>query len=224
VPFRDTMFTGLIEEIGVVSDISRGVSSARIIIAASGIAADTAIGDSISVSGVCLTVVSKEETSLAFEAIPETLSRSALKAIGPSDRVNLERAVAAGQRMGGHFVQGHVDGTGTLKSLRVEDNARVLTVTCGSDLLRYMVSKGSVALDGISLTLVDVTRDAFTVWIIPHTWEQTCLQFRKSGNEMNIEVDMIARHIEKLMTERSGTSGLTFEKLVEAGFAERGEA
>ena len=122
--------------------------------------------------------------------------------------------------MGGHFVQGHVDGICTLKSVREEDNARVLSLACGSDALRYMVPKGSVALDGISLTLVDVAHDGFTVWIIPHTWQNTCLQFRRPGDLLNVEVDMIARHIEKLLESRPKPMNITMEKLAAAGFIE----
>ena len=212
------MFTGLIEEIGTIKSVEKGFSSARLEVLAPGISGDAAIGDSISISGACLTVVAKHGTELAFEAVPETIARTALKAIKPGDKVNLERAVVAGQRMGGHFVQGHVDGTGTLKAMRQEDNARVLTVECEQTLMRYMVPKGSVALDGISLTLAKVDRDSFTVWIIPHTWEHTCLQFRKPGDFMNIEVDMIARHIEKLLVSREGSEKLTLSKLAAAGF------
>jgi riboflavin synthase len=218
------MFTGLIEEIGVVRAVTNGESSARIEITAPGIGADAAIGDSISISGACLTVVSKDNAVLAFEAVPETLARTALKSAKSGDYVNLERALALGQRMGGHFVQGHVDGTGVLRSVRDEDNAKVLSVECPPELLRYMVPKGSVALDGISLTLVDVRREEFTVWIIPHTWDNTSLQYRKPGDILNIEVDMIARHIEKFLTPHEAPDGLTRAKLAAAGFIEDSNA
>jgi len=183
-----------------------------------GIACDLTMGDSVAVNGVCLTVVEVQGNQFAFEAVPETLTRSTLGSLEKGDRVNLERALAVGQRMGGHFVQGHVDGTGTLADVRQDGSARVLMIAAPRDLMRYMAPKGSVALDGISLTLVDVAADRFTVWIVPHTWENTNLRDRAVGHSLNIEVDLIARHIERLLNSRNETSGLTEEKLAAAGF------
>ncbi len=213
------MFTGIIEEVGTVVAIRRGTSSAELTVQAPGIAPGVEVGDSVSINGVCLTAVAREGDRVRFEAVPETLRRTSLGALAVGDPVNLERALAVGQRLGGHFVQGHVDGTGQLLSLRQEDNARVLRIATSSDLLRYMVPKGSVALDGISLTLVDVDPDSFTVWIIPHTYAHTNLHSRRPGDILNIEVDLIARHIEKLL-QGTGTGGVTLESLSAAGFVD----
>jgi riboflavin synthase len=200
------MFSGIVEGTGKIVRMIRGEDSARLTIDAGELSEGVSVSDSVSISGVCLTVVQKEGTLLSFDAIPETLHRSSLKSVKEGDFVNIERSLAVGQRIGGHFVQGHVDGTGTLRKVTPADNALILTIEVADNLLRYMVPKGSVSLDGISLTIVDVLPDAFTVWIIPHTMEITTLKYRKIGDLLNIEVDMIAKYIERLLIERGSLS------------------
>ncbi|HXG24792.1 MAG TPA: riboflavin synthase [Chthonomonadales bacterium] len=212
------MFTGIVEEVGIVDTVQRRVNSARLTVRAPRVAEDSAIGDSISVNGVCLTVVAREGSHLSFDAVPETLQRSNLRCLRTGDGVNLERALAVGQRLGGHFVQGHVDGTGVLQSVTERENARVLRISAGPELRRYMVPKGSVALDGISLTLVDVEAESFTVWIIPHTYAHTNLRTRRPGDLLNIEIDLLAKYVERLLFVREPKAGLSEEKLVDAGF------
>ena len=196
------MFTGIVEEVGTLAGIRRGGQSARITVHAPGIAESVMLGDSVAVNGVCLTAVSRENHNLSFDAVPETIHRTGLKAARAGDRVNLERALAAGQRMGGHFVQGHVDGTGALLAIRSQDNARNLEIAVPPELGRYLVSKGSVAVDGISLTVVDVKPESFIVSIIPHTWDHTNLKGKHIGDLMNLEVDMLAKYVENLLAHR----------------------
>lgn len=196
------MFSGIVEGTGKIVRLIRGADSARLTIDAGEISEGVSVSDSVSISGVCLTVVQKAGTLLSFDAIPETLHRSSLKAVNEGDYVNVERSLAVGDRIGGHFVQGHVDGTGVLRKVTPVDNALILEIEIPDDLLRYMVPKGSVSLDGISLTIVDLLPDAFTVWIIPHTMEITTLKYRKIGDPLNIEVDMIAKYIERLLMDR----------------------
>lgn len=196
------MFSGIVEGTGKIVRLIRGEDSARLTIDAGEISEGVCVSDSVSISGVCLTVVQKEGTQLSFDAIPETLHRSSLKAVNEGDYVNLERSLAVGDRIGGHFVQGHVDGTGVLRKVTPVDNALILEIEVPNVLLRYMVPKGSVSLDGISLTIVNVLTDAFTVWIIPHTMEMTTLKYRKIGDPLNIEVDIIAKYIERLLMDR----------------------
>jgi len=168
---------------------------------------------------VCLTVVDIAGTNLSFDAIPETITRSSLKAVGVGDVVNLERAMSAGGRFGGHLVQGHVDGTGILQSVTDQENARILRIGASPELMRYTIPKGSITLDGISLTVVEVGADWFTVWIIPHTWSNTNLSRKRIGEPINIENDVIARYLEKLLEARGlGASGVTLEKLITSGF------
>ena len=210
------MFTGIVEEVGRVADVRRGAASARLTIEASRVLEGTQIGDSISISGVCLTVVGIDGSRLSFDAVPETLDRSSLKGLRAGDAVNLERSVAAGQRLGGHFVQGHVDGVATVASIDERDNARVLRVRPPKELMRYVAPKGSVALDGISLTVAELAVDSFTVWIIPHTWSNTTLCRRRPGDALNIETDMLARYLERLLSARH--EGITEDNLQSAGF------
>jgi riboflavin synthase len=200
------LFSGIVEGTGKIVRLIRGEDSARLTIDAGELSEGVCVSDSVSISGVCLTVVQKEGTQLTFDAIPETLHRSSLKSVKEGDFVNIERSLAVGQRIGGHFVQGHVDGTGSLRKVTPVDNALILEIEVADNLLRYMVPKGSVSLDGISLTIVDVLPDAFTVWIIPHTMEITTLKYRKIGDPLNIEVDMIAKYIERLLIERGSLS------------------
>jgi riboflavin synthase len=213
------MFTGLVEEVGKLVSIQHGAASAKLTIEAPFVSEGTRIGDSVAINGTCLTVVATEGNRLSFEAVPETLNRSSLKRVRAGDGLNLERALAIGQRLGGHFVQGHVDGTATLLSVTENDNAHILRIGAPSELMRYIIPKGSVALDGISLTVADVSTDSFSVWIIPHTYANTTLRDRRIGDALNIENDMLAKYIERLLQARGGESGgVTMETLASSGF------
>lgn len=165
-------------------------------------------------------MVANESALLTFEATPETVRRTSLRSVRSGAVVNLERAIQVGGRFGGHIVQGHVDGTGVFESVTQADDARVLRVSVPPELLRYIAPKGSVAVDGISLTSVDVDDTGFTVWVIPHTWANTNLATRRPGDALNIEVDLLARYIERLLASNPHRGGLTLEGLAQAGFLE----
>jgi riboflavin synthase len=194
------MFTGIIERAGRVARIEVRADGARLVVEAPGL--DAAVGDSVAVNGVCLTVVENAAGCLAFDAVQETLQRSNLGALREGERVNLERPLRAGGRLDGHIVQGHVDAPGRVLSIAGEGNARRVRIAAASDLLRYVIEKGSITVDGISLTVAAVGEDWFEVVIIPHTWEVTNLSARKSGDPVNLEVDLIAKYVEKLMPPR----------------------
>ncbi len=215
------MFTGIIEEIGTLKSIRKAAHSAVLEINADLVLNQTRIGDSISVNGVCLTVTGISGTSFAADAMPETMNRSNLYLLKSNDRVNLERALLPTSRLGGHFVSGHIDGTGLIESFREDENAIWITISAESSLLRYIIEKGSVALDGISLTVASVSETDFTVSVIPHTRNQTTLCSKRIREKVNIECDLIGKYIEKLMKPESNlppSGGLTMEKLKENGF------
>ena len=193
------MFTGIIEEVGTVTAIERGAQSARFTIGARAVTGDTQIGDSITVNGACLTVVEMTPDHVAFDAVYETLQRTALGALAIGDPVNMERSLAANGRFDGHIVQGHVDGVGTIASIREVDNSFYIYITASSGLMRYVVRKGSVAVDGISLTVVEANDKTFSVAIIPHTWQHTNLQSKIAGDQVNLETDVIGKYVEKLL-------------------------
>lgn len=193
------MFTGIIEEVGSVARVERGTGVTRLTVEGSLVATDSAVGDSIAINGTCLTVVRREGPQLTFEAVPETLSRTNLGELQPGSAVNLERALAASGRLAGHIVQGHVDGVGTLQAITPEHESWRITVTVPPPLRRYLVEKGSVALDGISLTVASLTDEGFTVAIIPHTWQATTLHGRRSGDRVNLETDVLAKYVERLL-------------------------
>jgi riboflavin synthase len=223
VPFhrgkRRGMFTGIVEEVGKLVSIRQGGESARLTVAAPLVCQDARLGDSIAINGTCLTIVEIQGDRLSFDAVPETIRRTSLGGLKPGAAVNLERALAVGQRLGGHFVQGHVDGIGTLLSVREEENARILKVGAPADLMRYLLPKGSVAVDGISLTVADVGPDWFTLWIIPHTWANTSLREKRVGDAVNLEADMLAKYIERLLAAReTPPPGVTLEALASGGF------
>jgi riboflavin synthase len=191
------MFTGIIEEVARVD-----APPPRLRIACDGVLSDTTEGSSIAVNGVCLTAVRLESGSFGADVSPETLARTNLGDLAPGSMVNLERPLAAGERLSGHIVQGHVDGAGELLSMdALEDGNWWLTVRIPRDLIRYMIHKGSVAIDGISLTIAQLEDDRISVAIIPHTYEVTNLRARKPGERLNVEVDLIAKYIEKLIPE-----------------------
>ena len=213
------MFTGLIEETGKVSSLRRGGNSSFIRIQAEKVLEGTVTGDSIAVNGVCLTVTEMGGGWFQADVMNETLARSSLGSLKPGDPVNLERAMAAGGRFGGHIVSGHIDGTGTVTDIKNDGIAVWYTITAEPQILRYIVEKGSVALDGISLTVAKVTAESFSVSVIPHTAEVTTLSKRKTGDKINIENDIIGKYVEKLMKPaESSSGGLSMGFLAENGF------
>ncbi|MBP8594095.1 MAG: riboflavin synthase [Ruminococcus sp.] len=213
------MFTGLIEETGKVSSLRRGGNSSFIRIQAEKVLEGTVTGDSIAVNGVCLTVTEMGGGWFQADVMNETLARSSLGSLKPGDPVNLERAMAAGGRFGGHIVSGHIDGTGTVTDIKNDGIAVWYTITADPRILRYIVEKGSVALDGISLTVAKVTAESFSVSVIPHTAEVTTLSKRKTGDKINIENDIIGKYVEKLMKPaESSSGGLSMGFLAENGF------
>lgn len=216
------MFTGIIEEIGTVRRIEHGAAGARLTIAAKTVLEGTKLGDSIATNGVCLTVVSMTADSFSADVMAETLRRSSLGALQSGSPVNLERAMPANGRFGGHIVSGHIDGTGTVASQKREDNAVWVTVRTPAPLLRYIVEKGSIAIDGVSLTVASVDETSFSVSIIPHTGAQTILLGKKPGETVNLECDVIGKYVEKLLApytaEKGTASGITMEFLARNGF------
>ncbi len=219
------MFTGIVEEVGVLKSIRRGASSAVLEIAARTVLEDIHLGDSIAVNGVCLTATSFTGSSFTADVMHETLDRSSLAALRPGSRVNLERAMAANGRFGGHIVAGHVDGVGTVLETKQDDNAVWYTIAAGPEVLRYVVEKGSITIDGISLTVARVGPESFAISAIPHTVAVTVLKDRKAGDKVNLETDIIGKYVEKLLTtgpvqtaEPKQTSGITKDFLTRYGF------
>lgn len=193
------MFTGIIEELGRIRRISLQGSSGQISIGAKKVLEGTRIGDSIAVNGICLTVVSLQTDGFTADIMAETVRRSSLKTGRPGDLVNLERAMAADGRFGGHLVSGHIDGTGVIRSLEKEENAVWVTVEAGRNITRFIVEKGSVCIDGISLTVAAAGDTWFKVSVIPHTGKETALLQRKPGDLVNLENDIIGKYVERLM-------------------------
>jgi riboflavin synthase len=193
------MFTGIIEEIGIVKQVRKAGNSSQIVIGASRVCSDLREGDSISANGVCLTVVKFTPDEFAADVMPETMNRTNLGGLRPGSPVNLERALTLSDRLGGHLVSGHIDGPGKVDRTWTEDNAVWFSITPEPGLMKYIVSKGSVAVDGISLTVVEATDRSFTVSVIPHTRQETTITMRKAGDILNIECDMIAKYTEKLL-------------------------
>ncbi len=188
------MFSGIVEEVGKV----RSYDLQRMTVDASVVLQDLKVSESICVAGVCLTVVELGEGVFTVETVPETVERSNFKVLSPGDGVNLERSLALGDRIGGHMVQGHVDGRGQVLSVTPEANSVRVRIGCGLDLLRYVVEKGFIAVDGISLTITDVDNRSFEIAVIPYTLEHTTLSERPVGSEVNLEVDVTAKYVEKL--------------------------
>ncbi len=213
------MFTGIVEEIGTVATIQRGQYSAVLKVHAQTVLEDTKIGDSIAVNGVCLTVTNLFTNSFTADVMHETLDRSSLACLSRGSHVNLERAMPANGRFGGHIVAGHVDDVGRITQIRRDDTAIWYTVEAKEEVLRYIVEKGSVALDGISLTVAAVTRRDFSISAIPHTVRQTVLQERREGDIVNVETDVIGKYIEKLTARTpERRREITKEYLLENGF------
>ncbi len=213
------MFTGIIEEVGTVKAVQHSGSNSFIRIEAKKILEDIHLGDSIAVNGVCLTVTHFDSTTFQADVMNETLSRSSLGSLKNGSPVNLERAMAAGGRFGGHIVSGHIDGTGTVSDIRNDGIAVWYTVSAKPEILRYIVEKGSIAIDGISLTVAKVTDNSFSVSIIPHTASVTILGTKKTGDIVNLENDIVGKYVEKLMKPAdSPQSGLNMEMLAKNGF------
>jgi riboflavin synthase len=194
------VFTGIVEELGRVVGVTDLSDAARLAVAGPLVTSDAKHGDSIAVNGVCLTVVDVADGVFTADVMRETLVRSSLAKVAEGDRVNLERAAAVGQRLGGHIVQGHVDGTGTVLSRERAQHWEVVQVALPPALARYVVEKGSITVDGVSLTVVTVGPDEFTVSLIPTTLDLTTLGLRKPGDLVNLEVDVLAKYVERLAT------------------------
>ena len=193
------MFTGIVEELGRIRSLEMAGSSGKISIRASKVLEGTKIGDSIAVNGVCLTVVSLRPDGFTADVMAETVRRTSLGRLKMGDPVNLERAMAADGRFGGHIVAGHIDGTGTIEQLEREENAVWVTIRAGASILRYVVEKGSIAIDGISLTVAYVDERCFKVSVIPHTDEETTLLGHVPGDIVNLETDLVGKYVEKLL-------------------------
>ena len=198
------MFTGIVEEIGVVEGIDALDQASRIRIRGPLVTSDAAPGDSISVNGVCLTVVDPVDGTFAADVMAETLRRSSLSGIGVGAQVNLERAARVDSRLGGHIVQGHVDGVGHIAAVTAQENWTLMTISMPVDLGRYLVEKGSITVDGVSLTVVSVTPSEFTISLIPTTLAETTLGAKAVGDTVNLEVDVIAKYVEKMLEGRIG--------------------
>ena len=197
------MFTGIVEEMGAITTIEKTLAGTRLTILASAVMGDLKIGDSVSVNGTCLTVVTKGERNFVVEVSPETLSVTTLGQLTGGAPVNLERAMRLNERIGGHLVAGHVDGVGTIRSRHQEGNAICFTIEAASDILRYCVTKGSITIDGVSLTINEVADHSFSIAIIPHTAKVTILGLKQVNDTVNLESDLIGKYVERLLQERT---------------------
>lgn len=213
------MFTGIIEELGTIRDIAISGNSGSLGILADRVLEGTKIGDSIAVNGICLTVTRLDPDGFTADVMPETIKRTSLSAAGRGDKVNLERAMAANGRFGGHIVSGHIDGTGTIREYKKDGNAVWVTISADDDILKHVVEKGSIAIDGISLTVASVTHTCFKVSVIPHTAAETTLLLKHAGDPVNLETDIVGKYVEKLLgyslEHKSGSRELTMEMLEE---------
>ena len=193
------MFTGIVEELGTVHEVTDQGDAVRLTIAATTVLEGTGLGDSIAVNGCCLTVADLTDGRWTADVMQETLDKTSLAGVAAGDRVNLERAVTVDKRLGGHIVQGHVDGVGTILSRTPSEHWEVVEVALPSHLARYLVDKGSITVDGVSLTVVEAGPESFTVSLIPETLARTTLGSRRPGDPVNLEADVIAKHVEKLL-------------------------
>lgn len=215
------MFTGIIEELGTVKSLNMSGNSGSINIKAHKVLEKTQIGDSIAVNGICLTVTSLQPDGFTADVMAETVRRSSLGSAKAGDKVNLERAMSAEGRFGGHIVSGHIDGTGTIMEYRKEENAVWVTIGTSAEILELIVEKGSICIDGISLTVAAVSDSDFSVSIIPHTGEETTLLKKKPGNKVNLENDVVGKYVQKLLGLKSPEkkeSTLTMDMLRDYGF------
>jgi riboflavin synthase len=193
------MFTGLVREVGEVVSVEQARGGIRIAVRSPITAADAALGDSVAISGVCLTVVEAPDGVVIFDAVPETLARTTLEQLRPGARVNVEPALRAGEPLGGHYVQGHVDGVGTVRSVEPEGDGTRVWFGAPTEILRYAVEKGSIAVEGTSLTVAALGGDAFAVALVPHTLRATTLGQLEAGDGVNLEVDVLAKYVERLL-------------------------
>jgi riboflavin synthase len=214
------MFTGLIEDVGTVVKLVRAGASARLEVAAGLPLEEIKLGDSIAVNGVCLTVVEKGSTQISFDISPETIECTTFNRVRPGQPVNLERALRVGDRLGGHIVSGHVDCVATIVERREVSANHVFSFRVPGKYSRYIIEKGSITIEGISLTVNTVSEDGFSVNIIPHTAEQTTLRHKKAGDEVNIETDIIGKYIERLLTGQKDApvGSVTMDLLARSGF------
>ena len=222
------MFTGIVEEKGSVLRIESAGAGKRLMIRAKKVLEGLKLGDSIATNGVCLTVTDFDSEVFGVDVMPETMRQSNLGALRPGSEVNLERALTLETRLGGHIVSGHIDGMGRIRSFKREDNAIWLTVETAPELLRYMIDRGSVAVDGVSLTIARLDTDSFAVSLIPLTAAETTLLTKREGDYLNLECDLIGKYVERLLgldgksinnnINNSNTKGLSMEKLAQAGF------
>ncbi len=193
------MFTGIVEEIGIVKSIIKSARSIKITITADKVLTNSELGDSIAVNGVCLTVTSFGKNSFSADVMPESMSKTNMGGLKSGDKVNLERALTLSSRLGGHIVSGHIDSTGKIVDMKKDDNATKVTITACEKVMKYIISEGSVALDGVSLTVAHLGENDFTVSLIPHTSQVTTLLTKKVGDLVNIENDVIGKYVEKLL-------------------------
>lgn len=217
------MFTGLVEELGKVKAIEKGARSVRITIAAKKVLEDVKLGDSIAVNGTCLTAVAYDASQFTADVMPETVNKTVLAHLKPGDLVNLERTLRLGDRFGGHMVSGHVDSVGTIISKEQNDIAIIVKICVTPETSRYIIQKGSIAIDGISLTVVEAADTWFSVSLIPHTAKMTTLGYKRVGDAVNLETDIIGKYVEKLCTPKESEptkakSGITMEFLAQHGF------
>ena len=216
------MFTGIVEEVGYIRGVKKGVKSAVLLIGAEKILDDIHEGDSIAVNGICLTVTSFNEEGFTVDVMHETLNRSSIGNVRTGSAVNLERAMQVGGRFGGHIVSGHIDGTGVIVDIQKDDNAIWYKIRANPGIMRYIIEKGSIAMDGISLTVAKIEPETFSVSVIPHTASHTILTQKKIGDKVNIENDCVGKYVEKLLVadKECGQEreGLTRDFLMKNGF------
>ncbi|MEA4973908.1 Riboflavin synthase [bioreactor metagenome] len=216
------MFTGIVEEIGKIIKVERGVKSSKLTIGGNKIFSDLKLGDSVAVNGVCLTVTSFSKGVFTADVMNETLSRSNLGTLKQGSAANLERAMIADGRFGGHIVSGHIDGTGVITQIKQDDIAIWYTVSTDNKVMKYIIEKGSVAIDGISLTVAKVTEGDFSVSLIPHTAKETVLGLKKIGDTVNLENDVVGKYIEHFLNFKNEPDkkslGISKEFLLKAGF------
>lgn len=210
------MFTGIVEEIGHIHHISKTSRAEKLVISCEKVLEGTKIGDSIAVNGTCLTVTAMDGTSFSADVTPETMTRTAFSLFRPGTPVNLERALRLGDRLGGHIMMGHVDGTGRILSMKKDDNAVNISISTDRKWMRYIIEKGSVAVDGISLTVAGRTEKSFSIALIPHTGSETALLLKHPGDLVNLECDYLGKYVEQLLKE-GPTEGLTMGMLETLG-------
>lgn len=213
---ESSMFTGIVEEIGHIHHISKTSRAEKLVISCEKVLEGTKIGDSIAVNGTCLTVTSMDGTSFSADVTPETMRRTAFSLFRPGTPVNLERALRLGDRLGGHIMMGHVDGTGRILSMKKDDNAVNISISTDRKWMRYIIEKGSVAVDGISLTVAGRTEKSFSIALIPHTGSETALLLKHPGDLVNLECDYLGKYVEQLLKEGQ-TEGLTMGMLETLG-------